>query len=219
MCAMSNKAKTMFTPIHIAAKGSRPKKGATRRTPPPPKRKTPWWLWIIVPAILLAFIYGLTQLSHVKNTPVAQPKPIPAVKPKVEPKATPKEEPKKAEVHADTKKKESFDFYKILQDSEVDTGHVKAYQYQPRGEQDFYYMLQAASFRDAKDADRLRAKLILSGIVDTSVRKTISTKDGSPWYRVVIGPFNDRSKMNRTEDKLVDMRIESYSYKVKKENQ
>ncbi|MBJ7554527.1 SPOR domain-containing protein [Marinomonas spartinae] len=212
----------MFTPINIAAKGSRPKKGATRRTPPPPKRKTPWWLWIIVPVILIAFIYGLTRLSHVKQKPVTQP--IPAAKPKVESKAAPKAEakkaePKKAEAKPADKKKESFDFYSILQDSEVKTEHVKAYQYEPRGEQDFLYMLQAASFRNPKDADRLRAKLILSGIVDTSVRKTLSTKDGKPWYRVVIGPFNDRSVMNHIEDKLVDMRIESYPYKIKKENQ
>ncbi|MEL0637444.1 SPOR domain-containing protein [Marinomonas sp. TI.3.20] len=208
----------MFDFVQIAAKKSRPKQGATRRAPAPAKRKTPWWLWLIAPALLIAFIYGLTQLSHVKNkktvTPVApvHSQPIEKKTAKVDSK---KVEPKKAEV----KKKESFDFYQILQDSKVDTSHVDAYQFEPRGEQDFYYMLQAASFRNSKDADRMRAKLILAGMVDTTVRQTISTKDGKPWYRVVIGPFNDRSKMNHIEDKLVDMRIESYSYKVKKETQ
>ena len=205
----------MFDFVHIATKGSRPKKGATRRAAPPAKRKTPWWLWLIVPTILIAFIYGLTQLSQVKSpTQVnsVRAKPIESKTAKAE---TKKAAPKKAEV----KKKESFDFYQILQDSEVDTSHVDAYQYEPRGEQDFYYMLQAASFRNSKDADRMRAKLILAGMVDTSVRQTTSTKDGKPWFRVVIGPFNDRSKMNQIEDKLVDMRIEAYSYKVKKELQ
>lgn len=207
----------MFDFVQIATKGKRPKPktGATRRAPAPAKRKTPWWLWLIVPAILIAFIYGLTQLSQVKTPAKATPihtKPIESKTVKVEAK---KAAPKKAEA----KKKESFDFYQILQDSEVDTSHVDAYQYEPRGEQDFYYMLQAASFRNSKDADRMRAKLILAGMVDTSVQQTTSSKDGKPWYRVVIGPFNDRSKMNHIEDKLVDMRIESYSYKVKKEIQ
>lgn len=78
-------------------------------------------------------------------------------------------------------------------------------------------MIQAASFRGADDADHLRAKLILSGMPETSIRKTIG-KDGKPWYRVVLGPYESRSKMNRTEDKLVSMNISSYSYKVKKED-
>lgn len=206
----------MFNPVQIAAKGSRPKKGATRRTPPPPKRKTAWWLWLLVPAILVAFIYGLTQLNQVvpKAKSVEKEKiqvPAPAPKPKPAPA------PAKAEVKANVApKKDTFEFYQILQDSEVDTSHVDAYQYTPRGEQDFYYMIQAASFRNAEDADRLRAKLILSGMVEANIRKTMGKGD-QPWYRVVLGPYESRSKMNRAEDKLVSMDIASYSYKVKKE--
>lgn len=206
----------MFNPVQIAAKGSRPKKGATRRTPPPPKRKTAWWLWLLVPAILVAFIYGLTQLNQVvpKAKPVEKEKiqvPAPAPKPKPAPA------PAKAEVKANVApKKDTFEFYQILQDSEVDTSHVDAYQYTPRGEQDFYYMIQAASFRNTEDADRLRAKLILSGMVEANIRKTMGKGD-QPWYRVVLGPYESRSKMNRAEDKLVSMDIASYSYKVKKE--
>ena len=206
----------MFNPVQIAAKGSRPKKGATCRTPPPPKRKTAWWLWLLVPAILVAFIYGLTQLNQVvpKAKPVEKEKiqvPAPAPKPKPAPA------PAKAEVKANVPpKKDTFEFYQILQDSEVDTSHVDAYQYTPRGEQDFYYMIQAASFRNAEDADRLRAKLILSGMVEANIRKTMGKGD-QPWYRVVLGPYESRSKMNRAEDKLVSMDIASYSYRVKKE--
>ncbi|TYL49020.1 SPOR domain-containing protein [Marinomonas sp. IMCC 4694] len=213
----------MFNPVQIAAKGSRPRKGATRRTPPPPKRKTPWWLWLLVPAILAAFVYGLMQLSQVKTapkmTPIEKikvtPKPTTKAAPK-EPKVTPKEPkvtPKETKV---TPKKDTFEFYQILQDSEVDTSHVDAYQSTPRGEQDFYYMLQAASFRSPEDADRMRANLILSGLVEASVRKTIG-KNEQPWYRVILGPYESRSKMNRAEDKLVSMSISSYSYKIPKE--
>ncbi|RBP78283.1 SPOR domain-containing protein [Marinomonas rhizomae] len=202
----------MFNPVQIAAKGSRPKKGATRRTPPPQKRKTAWWLWLLVPAILVAFIYGLMQLNQV----APKPKQITIDKPKTAlPKPKPAPVKEKAPVPV-TPKKDTFEFYQILQDSEVDTSHVDAYQSTPRGEQDFYYMIQAASFRNAEDADRMRAKLILSGMVETSVRKTIG-KGEQPWYRVVLGPYESRSKMNRAEDKLVSMDIASYSYKVKKE--
>ena len=204
----------MFNPMQIAAKGSRPRKGATRRSPPPPKRKTAWWLWLLVPAILVAFIYGLTQLNQVAPTPKS--KPVEKIKAIVKPlpkeiKITPKEVKIKP-----VPKKDTFEFYQILQDSEVDTSHVDAYQSTPRGEQDFYYMLQAASFRSPEDADRMRARLIISGLVEANVRKTIS-KGEQPWYRVTLGPYESRSKMNRAEDKLVSMEISPYSYKVKKE--
>lgn len=202
----------MFNPVQIAAKGSRPRKGATRRAPTPQKRKTAWWLWLLVPAILIAFIYGLTQLNQV--APKTKPKPVEKIN--VVPKSQPKEikvVPKETKV---TPKKDTFEFYQILQDSEVDTSHVDAYQSTPRGEQDFYYMLQAASFRNPEDADRMRARLIISGMVEANVRKTIGKGD-LPWYRVTLGPYESRSKMNRAEDKLVSMEISPYSYKVKKE--
>jgi len=201
----------MFKPVQIAAKGSRPKKGATRRTSPPPKRKTAWWLWLLVPAILMAFIYGLTQLNQV----APKPKPRPVEKIKVTPKPAPTQTPAEVKLKP-APKKDTFEFYQILQDSKVDTSHVDAYQSTPRGEQDFYYMLQAASFRSAEDADRMRARLIISGLVETSVRKTIG-KGEQAWYRVVLGPYQSRSKMNRAEDRLVSMEISPYSYKVKKE--
>ncbi|MDB4837051.1 SPOR domain-containing protein [Marinomonas sp.] len=197
----------MFNPIQIASKNSRPRKGATRRSTPPPKRKSPWWLWLLIPAILGLFIYGLMQLNKV--TPPPSSTPVEKVKEKTKPVQ------QKAKT-APVEKKDTFEFYQILQDNEVDTSHVDAYQSTPRGEQDFYYMLQAASFRNSEDADRMRARLILSGLVESSIRKTIG-KNGAPWYRVVLGPYESRSKMNRTEDKLVSMDISSYSYRVDKE--
>ncbi|MEO9653652.1 SPOR domain-containing protein [Marinomonas sp.] len=201
----------MFNFMRIATKKtSRPRKGATRRTPPPKRKKTPWWLWLLIPAILVAFVYGLMQLSQVES-----PKPAPTVI-KAKPVVTPKPTEAKPVEKKVAPKKDNFEFYQILQDSEVDTSHVDAYQSTPRGEQDFYYMIQAASFRNSSDADRLRAKLILSGLVETSIRET-SGKDNRPWFRVILGPYESRSKMNRAEDKLVAMDISSYSYKINKE--
>lgn len=203
----------MFNPIQIAAKGSRQKKGATRRSSPPPKREIRWWLWLLVPAILITFIYGLIQLSQ--TTPKTQSEPVTNIKLQPKP-VVPKEQSKVKPTAKVIPKKDTFEFYQILQDSEVDTSHVDAYQSTPRGEQDFYHMLQAASFRNPDDADRLRAKLILSGLVETNIRKTIG-KNNLPWYRVILGPYESRSKMNRAKDKLVSMDISPYSYRVNKE--
>jgi cell division protein FtsN len=208
----------------MAAKGSRSRKGATRRTTTTaPKRKQPvkWWLWLFVPAILGAFIYGLVQLSQVsspstsnKTTVLTKPEPKPAPSTKT---ATTKTTETKTPTKAEAQPKDNFEFYQILQDSEVDTSHVDAYQSTPRGEQDFYYMIQAASFRSNTDADRLRANLILSGL-EANIRQTTGD-DGRPWYRVVLGPYESRSKMSRAQDKLVSLDIQSYTYRVKKETE
>jgi len=207
----------MFDFIQIARKGTQSKKGATRHQAPVVKAKpVKWWMWLLIPTVVIAFIFALFKLSQVTPDSVSAPvvkkeKVAPKVTTtkKVTPKATAKETKK-----ADTK--ENFEFYQILQDSEVDTSHVDAYKSTPRGEQDFLYMIQAASFRNDKDADRMRADLIISGM-DTNIRKTTG-KNGKPWYRVVIGPFASRSKMNRAKDKLANKDIQAYSYKIPKED-
>ncbi|WP_191602166.1 SPOR domain-containing protein [Marinomonas algicola] len=211
----------------MAAKGSQPKKGATRKSAPakpPAKNKIRWWLWLFILLLAGAFIFGLAQLSKVQP-PASQKMSIQPSSSAVEPqKAVPKKvEPKKPEPakNAQTKpaatapKKDNFEFYQILQDSKVDTSHVDAYQSTPRGEQDFLYMIQAASFRSNSDADRMRAKLILLGL-NASIRQTTG-KDGRPWFRVVLGPYESRSKMNRAQDKLVSQDIQSYTYRIKKD--
>lgn len=191
-----------------------PKRGATKRKPATtatPKKKVKWWMWLLIPAILIAFIYALLKLSDMTPAPAAVKQPAP-VAPK-EP-VKPKPAPAKAKPET-TKKKEDFEFYKILQDSEVDTSHVDAYKSTPRGEQDFYYMVQAASFRNPEDADRLRAELILSGM-DTKINTTMG-ENNKPWHRVVVGPFESRSSMNRAIDKLAAKGMEAFAYKVKKD--
>jgi len=207
----------MFDFIQIARKGTQSKKGATRNQAPVVKAKpVKWWMWLLIPAVVLAFIFALFKLSQVApdstSTPVVKKEKVTA-KSNTTKKVTPKAASKETKKVDD---KENFEFYQILQDSKVDTSHVDAYKSTPRGEQDFLYMIQAASFRNNKDADRMRANLILSGM-DTNIRKTIG-KNGKPWYRVVIGPFASRSKMNRAKDKLANKDIQAYSYKVPKED-
>lgn len=212
MCAFTDNNSDILNLMLMATKSTRPKKGATRKAPPPPKRQVPVWMWLVVPLLVAGFVFVLVKLADVEpqqpKAALIQPaKPVP--KP-IKPAETPKPKAKAPEA-----KKETFEFYQILQDSEVDTSHVDAYQYEPRGEQDFYYMIQAASFRSNADADRLRAKLILSGL--EAKIKASENKEGKTWYRVVVGPFETRSGESRAQDKLAAMGMNSYTYKVKKE--
>ncbi|WP_417507451.1 SPOR domain-containing protein [Marinomonas gallaica] len=198
----------------LATQNNRSRKGATRKAPPPPpKRSLPWWLWLVVPALLASFVFVLVKLASVETQPsttkvqtVAPAKPAPA---------KPKETVKAASKAAEKPQSDKFEFYQLLQDSEVDTSHVDAYEYQPREEENFSYMIQAASFRSSADADRLRAKLILSGL--TASIKASTSEDRGTWYRVVVGPFDTRSGESRAQDKLAEMGMNSYTYKIKKE--
>lgn len=56
------------------------------------------------------------------------------------------------------------------------------------------YFLQAGSFSNADDADRLKAKLAMLGI-EASVQIAI-IPDRGVWHRVHIGPYKDKEKMN-----------------------
>lgn len=209
----------MFDLMLLATKTSRPRKGATRKAPPPPKRSVPWWMWLVVPALVIGFGFvlfklasvesGQTSSSATRQQTVAPVKVAPA-----EPK-TPAKTETKAKAPEAQAKRETFEFYQLLQNSEVDTSHVDAYEYQPREEENFSYMIQAASFRSNADADRLRAKLILSGL--EAAIKVSESKDGGTWYRVVVGPFATRSGENRAQDKLASMGLNSYTYKVPNE--
>ena len=59
------------------------------------------------------------------------------------------------------------------------------------------YLVQAGSFRLQDDANRLRARLMLTGV---SAEISINTLDDEDevWHRVVVGPFNSKSDAERT---------------------
>ncbi len=56
------------------------------------------------------------------------------------------------------------------------------------------YVLQAGSYKNFADADRVRAKLALQGI-ESKVQKV--SVDSDTWLRVRIGPISDLDELNR----------------------
>jgi cell division protein FtsN len=61
------------------------------------------------------------------------------------------------------------------------------------------YYLQAGSYRNEADADRVRAKLALAGI-ESKVQKV--SVDADTWHRVRIGPYTDLDALNRVRTRL-----------------
>ncbi|MFC3284387.1 SPOR domain-containing protein [Litchfieldella rifensis] len=68
------------------------------------------------------------------------------------------------------------------------------------------YMLQAASFRESGDAQRLAGRLRDFGLM--AKISEVQTGGGDTWHRVQVGPYDDRRELNRAQDLMVTQGIE-----------
>lgn len=108
-----------------------------------------------------------------------------------------------------------FDFYTLLPEREVIVP-VEQEHTAEQPAQAFNYILQAGSFKNSEDADRLRAQLIL---MDLEVRiDPVTSNNGDLWHRVQVGPFQDRSKLSRARSILISNGIDTLLLRRKVEN-
>jgi cell division protein FtsN len=100
--------------------------------------------------------------------------------------------------------KQHFEFYKVLTDKPDGTGHksnpkptpkpkepavVKTQPVPPVAVAKEMYYVQAGSFQNAGDAEKLKAKLAFSGFEASILTVTIPEK--GEWHRVRLGPYNN----------------------------
>ena len=182
------------------------RRGASRGSS---ERQVPGWVWLftgVVLGLFINFLYHLATLQADKGATTASGTPA-------------------AEQQTASKDDEPvFDFYAVLPQMEVivpksEQGDGKE---RPAADNetlqhrnDEQYLLQAGSFRNAADADKRRAALILQGY-DVHVQG-VKLDSGDSWYRVMVGPFNNANAMHRAQDKLVTAGIETLPIKVKKD--
>lgn len=186
------------------AKKSRPQ--SRRRTPP--KRELPAWLWLFVGSILGAFVTFLIYLWGIA------PPPSSGAKTKPEVAKTQPAEPKTP--------KPRFDFYKLLQESEVivpATEAPRVIEEKPGAPADpvaetMEYILQVGSFSNRADADRLRAQLIMLNL-DARIEQ-VSIRNGEIWHRVMVGPFTDQTRLNTARSTLVNNQYNALMLKREK---
>jgi cell division protein FtsN len=118
----------------------------------------------------------------------------------------PRPEPRRttrAESGDATEKPESYDFYEMLPKFEVvvpeKDKEVKRDLPSGRVERPGVYVLQAGSYRNLADAERVRAQLKLQG-VDAQVQRV--AVDNDVWHRVRVGPIKDLAELNRVRSQL-----------------
>lgn len=162
---------------------------ATRQTRQP---RVPAWVWLFTGGVLGAFIMFLMRLSEVES-----------------PEKTAQSKPTIAKTAAPAKPR--LDFYELLKETTVNVPEpLTSGEKNSAAEANFEYMLQAASFHRKKDAEHLRAELILLNMNADIEQVTVN---GKAWHRVLVGPFVSRSKLAQARSTLVSNNINPLTQK------
>lgn len=170
---------------------SRGRKTASRKNSE--RRRIPSWLWLFTGVVSGAFIMFLLHLNGL--TPTAPPESTPP------PKAANENPTKTAAEQPNQQPEPRLQFYQLLKESEVEVPEASQQAQQQQPQQNLLYVLQAGSFRQATDANRLRAELILLNL--QADIEEVALDNGDVWHRVVVGPFDSRSQMAKARGVLV----------------
>ena len=111
---------------------------------------------------------------------------------------------------------EKYDFYEMLPNFEVvvpekDKEVKRDLPATARIERPGVYVLQAGSYRNQSDADRVRAQLALQGI-DAKVQRV--AVDADVWHRVRIGPVTRLEDLNKLRKQLQAAEIDALVIRV-----
>jgi cell division protein FtsN len=99
---------------------------------------------------------------------------------------------------------EKYDFYEMLPNFEVvvpekDKDVKRDLPAAAKVDKQGIYVLQAGSYRNEADADRVRAQLSMQGI-DAKVQRV--AVDADVWHRVRIGPITNLDELNKLRKQL-----------------
>ncbi|NOR20895.1 MAG: SPOR domain-containing protein [Xanthomonadales bacterium] len=114
-------------------------------------------------------------------------------------------------------KKPRYDFFTVLPEMEVVVPEQELRQQAkptskptPGGTQD-KYILQVGSFRNAADAEQMKARLALLGSIAAIQTVTVNNQT---WHRVRIGPFEGARQADEKRRMLSDNQIDTLVMKV-----
>lgn len=162
-------------------RGSSARKPTRKQAAP---RRKPWRSGLIAILLVSVFGYGLYTLSTDPEppAPVVETKP----KPKPKPKATLPPPPE-----------EKWDYVESLPNREVEV------QAKEQVISEIPYIMQCGAYKNAQQAEARKLDIAFQGI-NSKIRK----KEGSSWYRVVLGPYKFKRDAERDKHKLQRAKIE-----------
>jgi cell division protein FtsN len=155
----------------------------------------------------LAFVY---LGNAVRNPPEAADAPRP------EPHRVARADAETAGTGGAGRSSEKYDFYEMLPNFEVvvpekDKDVKRDLPAAARIERPGVYVLQAGSYRNEADADRVRAQLALQG-VDAKVQRV--AVDNDVWHRVRIGPISNLDELNKVRRQLRAAEVDALVIRV-----
>ena len=193
-------------------------KNRSSRAKPKPRAKPRGSRW----PLLLGLVIGLgvalaVHMHHSDRLPLTPPAAQPAPSAPVAKPAKPEPTVAKPSVaEPPPEQRPRFEFYQILPEMEIvvpeEEPRPRRGQAEPAPEAPAQpdplprltpgnrYMLQAGSFRNFSDADRLKAQLALVG-VEASIQAA-EVRPGETWHRVRIGPFTEQAELDRVNQRL-----------------
>ena len=176
--------------------------------------KVPGFIWVLTLTLaggiggLLVYLAGQNDAENLPELSTVKEQAVQAIKPsKSETPATPKATSELGEQIEQAKK--ALSFYKLLTEQEVEVPPADqplAEAIESKEQSTSGWLLQTASFRAESDAESMRAMLILNGLSDVYIDPVEVAEKGT-FYRVMIGPITNRSRMNSIKDTLVDADI------------
>ena len=128
----------------------------------------------------------------------------------------PAEKPNKKEPEPARPPKPKFDFYTILPETEtvLPERRARAKPVKVKPEEGISYILQAGSFAGFEEADNMKARLALAGLVAHIQKITIEGK--GEYHRVRLGPYENVDKLDTVAAQLQKLGIKTLRLKVKK---
>lgn len=110
--------------------------------------------------------------------------------------------------------KPKFDFYTVLPETETVLPDRRAKTAKPvRPEEGVSYILQAGAFASFQDADQLKARLALNGLVAHIQKVTIEGR--GEYHRVRLGPYRHIEELDGADQQLRKLGVPAIRLRVK----
>ncbi|CAH0541706.1 SPOR domain-containing protein [Vibrio marisflavi] len=161
--------------------GQNKKRGSKKKASPSRK---PWRSGIIAVILVSAFGYGLYTLSKDPEPPKAVIQPSKSISSKPAAKLPPPPE-------------EKWDYVDTLPNREIE---VKA---KPLVESKIPYVMQCGAYKTKHQAETRKVDIAFQGLTSNIVKK-----EGSSWYRVVLGPYKTKRDAEKDKHKLQRVKIQ-----------
>ena len=185
------------------------------------------WLGVVTGLLIglfVAFLVYIKMQANDSTTQVVVKESLPAQSVQEDVRDVRKE--KKATI---TPPEPRFDFYNLLPEMEVivPESEIKKPRAKPAAPDSSTastsaktivgtYYLQVGSFKNAEQADNLKAKLAFSGFETVIHKATLEISGKSEtFHRVRVGPFNNLDAANRSREKLIASGIDSKVVEIK----